>query len=361
MQTPTAADLRVALRVLTPGGDEFAAADAPLMTAAQVPTSRLQPGDHVQAYPLLTFPQGTPPGRYELRLRIYSEAQPSGLDVLAAGGAPLGKDVSLGQIELSAGNWPPFEGDCALEIGDGVRLTNCAALPAGPLQPGQTVRLSLAWQITEPAQPITVALSGADWRMDDTATPPVVGAVLDWRQIRIPAEAQGVARLTAQVGTGDAVELGVYDLAQPDHLLSPPDVAYPSGSVLPGLGTLYGFTAPADIPSGVAPFDVTLVWQAAGPTQTPYTMSVQLLDPAGHLLAQHDAAPDAGARPTTGWQPGEYIVDTFGVSFREDAREYTGPASLIVVVYDPASGSRLTAPNGADYLVLLADVRVTRP
>ena len=161
MQTPTADDLRVALRALTPNGDEFAAADTPLMTAAQVPTSRLQPGDRVQAYPLLSFPRGTPPGHYELRLRIYSAAQPSGLDVLAAGGAPLGKDVSLGQIDLSAGSWLPFEGDCALEIGNGVRLTNCAALPVGPLQPGQTVRLSLAWQIAGSAQPITLALSGA--------------------------------------------------------------------------------------------------------------------------------------------------------------------------------------------------------
>jgi hypothetical protein len=66
---------------------------------------------------------------------------------------------------------------------------------------------------------------------------------------------------------------------------------------------------------------------------------VQLLDAAGQIVAQSDAAPGQGARPTTGWLPPEIITDAHTLSVPADATP--GEYSLQVVVYDPRTGARL--------------------
>ena len=95
-----------------------------------------------------------------------------------------------------------------------------------------------------------------------------------------------------------------------------PDFAVPVRQSLGELGTLVGFTLADDAPASNTPLDVTLVWQA-GPagTEMSYTVFVQLLDAQGRLIAQSDALPAAGARPTSGWRSGEYIVDEHRLRF----------------------------------------------
>ena len=131
-----------------------------------------------------------------------------------------------------------------------------------------------------------------------------------------------------------------------------PDFAVPVGQSPGELGTLVGFTLADDAPASNTPLDVTLVWQA-GPagTEMSYTVFVQLLDAQGRLIAQSDALPAAGARPTSGWRSGEYIVDEHRLRFNATAQ--AGPARLIVGMYDARSGERLAGwPGGADYFML---------
>jgi hypothetical protein len=54
---------------------------------------------------------------------------------------------------------------------------------------------------------------------------------------------------------------------------------------------------------------LTLYWRAEVEMDVPYTVFVQLLEPAGQVLAQDNSEPAGGARPTTGWVPGEYVTD----------------------------------------------------
>ena len=86
-------------------------------------------------------------------------------------------------------------------------------------------------------------------------------------------------------------------------------------------------------PDPVAPggtLQVTLYWQALAEMDVPYTVFVHLLGPDGQVVAGHDGEPVDGARPTTGWVPGEYITDLHSVSIPSDlaAGEYVVEVGL---------------------------------
>jgi len=360
---PIRDDLQAAVRLLNAHGQEMAAADTPVLTALQAGTRHLAPGEMAMAYPLLYLPHGTPPGVYRATVRLYSADTPSGLDVLdPASGAPAGKDAEIGAVQVTDGVWPPFPAGCALPIAPGLTLANCADLaPAAPLYPGQSLPLTFAWQIDGDPPPIMIALAGAGWRVEDTGTPPASGAVLDWREIVVPAEAAGRVTLTAQVAGYGPVTVAEYAVEAADHIMTPPAAARRSGVRFPGVGTLYGFTVEEGPLHSGSPLAVTLVWQAEAATPTAYTVTVQLLDADGTLLAQHDSPPAEGSRPTTGWIEGEYIVDTHYLAFREERRGYTGAASLIAAVYDPATGDRIQTSSGTTEALLLGDVEIIAP
>lgn len=360
LTAPVQNDLQVAVRLLNAQGQEVAAADSPILSAQQVGTRYLKPGESATAYPLLYLPQGTPPGTYRVTIRLYSADALSGLDIRdPASGAPAGKDAEIGFVHLSDGNWPPFPAGCALSIAPGVTLTNCVELTVeGALYPGQTLPFTLAWQIDGAPPPITIALTGSDWQIEDTATPLASGAVLDWREMVIPAQATGRATLSAWIAGQEPVTLAEYTIEASEHIMSPPAVTHRSGVHFPGLGTLYGFTIDGETIFNGSPVTVTLVWQAETATQTAYVVTAQLLDSDGTLLAQHDSPPAEGGRPTTGWIAGEYVSDTHRLVFRNDRRGYTGPATLIVAVYDPATGARIPTDNRSTEAVLLSDLTV---
>ena len=52
-----------------------------------------------------------------------------------------------------------------------------------------------------------------------------------------------------------------------------------------------------------------LNWQPERTPDADYTVFVQLLDERDQVIAQHDAPPVSGDRPTSGWQPGEQVSD----------------------------------------------------
>jgi hypothetical protein len=123
------------------------------------------------------------------------------------------------------------------------------------------------------------------------------------------------------------------------------------------VGALAGFTLEGGSLSLAAPPQVTLIWRAAEePVETSLTVFVQLLDAQGRVIAQSDALPAAGARPTTGWRRGEVIVDPHTLTWNGLAAP--GDARLIAGLYDPASGQRARLADGSDYAVLADDLVV---
>ncbi len=56
---------------------------------------------------------------------------------------------------------------------------------------------------------------------------------------------------------------------------------------------------------------LNVAWQTTQVIQTDYTVFVQLIDSAGHLLAQVDQQPQAGRFPTSTWQNSDVIRDVY--------------------------------------------------
>lgn len=96
--------------------------------------------------------------------------------------------------------------------------------------------------------------------------------------------------------------------------------------------------------------ELTLLWQATGAAPRPYTVFTQLLDAGGALVAQQDNWPVSGQWPPTCWRGGDNIPDRYTIALPADLPP--GSYSLIVGMYDAATGARLLWDNGRDAIEL---------
>ncbi len=105
---------------------------------------------------------------------------------------------------------------------------------------------------------------------------------------------------------------------------------------------------------------VQLRWQTDAPLSRPYTVFVQALDSANHLVGQRDASPLSSV---TTWQVSREVVDPHGLWIRPGTPP--GAHRLIVGLYDALSGERLAVASSArdvatDY-AMLTFFEVVRP
>ncbi len=155
--------------------------------------------------------------------------------------------------------------------------------------------------------------------------------------------------LRSFTGNGGAVPAGipgqpVLYLIRPDAgtTLSQLQTLFPDGTVGPAQNGFIPFTLPADAPRrsptqtalSAAGFGgqirllawsstrhndtltVSLTWQAQTHPDKDYTAYVHVLDSTGNLLTQLDRPP--AGYPTSDWQPGEVIYDTYSIPLAPD-------------------------------------------
>ncbi len=109
-----------------------------------------------------------------------------------------------------------------------------------------------------------------------------------------------------------------------------------------------------ELPSPAAgePAVITLYWQLARPSEERYSVSVQLVDARGNLVAQGDEANPGGA-PCDAWLPAPYYVrDTH--TLRIPYGMAPGAYQLQLVVYRQGDIHATLAPRGADGGLLAA-------
>lgn len=124
------------------------------------------------------------------------------------------------------------------------------------------------------------------------------------------------------------------------------------------LGESIRLTGAGLVNSTIAAGDILLVgltWQTGAPLPDDYTVFLQLLDPANHLVGQRDAAP---LTPTSAWSVGQAITDRHGL-FVEPGTP-PGPHRLIAGLYHSQTGQRLPVEGGENF-VALGTVEIIRP
>jgi len=361
--TPTDEDWRVSARLVTldPPGWILARSDSDIRTDEQVPTSAWRTGQTGEAFSLLRFPAGAPPGEYAAQVILFSARHPDGVDRLV-NGVPAGRTLALAMVTLRTP--APLVGQTPsplVSVAEGIALVGHDAR-GGMLSVGQEVRVTLRWMVTptccsDPWTAATLVLQGEGWRV---AQPVRAFAPysLDWHAFLVPPEAEGPAELMLEAPSMEPVTLAQYMVERTERLFAPPPFDVPVRSEFVGVAVLEGFSVAQTTVSPDETLSLTLIWQATDTPGTSYRVFTHLLSEAGRVIAQHDEVPLGGMRPTTSWVAGEYLADTYRLVFNDEGRLYRGPARLEVGFYDPQTGARVPVVGGADHVVLPVEIMV---
>jgi hypothetical protein len=121
--------------------------------------------------------------------------------------------------------------------------------------------------------------------------------------------------------------------------------------------TLLGYEGWNLTPAAGEVTQLQLQWRADQALESRYKVFVQLLNTEDQVVAQHDAEPQGGSRPTDTWRPGETVLDNLGLLIPPG----TPPGSYrrIAGLYDSQTLERLRLPDGGDH-VDLPPITVTR-
>ena len=360
-------------------GERVAQADAALVNRHGAPTGNWLPGESVVTYHILPLPPGTPPLPYQLSLSVYdpNQAVPSALSATDEAGTPFGPLLPLGELYLSTATGHaslPYDAAAPerwaepVVASDGLELLGARFGP-GPYRPGQTIRVGLTWRAMDALPDLrpSLALEQASTLLADNGAAPAQGryptdrwlpgeVVNEFRDVRVPAAANGAATLIVRLGE-TRVELGPVSIEGAAVQYEPPDAGLLADVLFDNAIRLVS-VEPPQAAETARPVPVVLYWQSLpGSIAESYTVFVHLLADDGRILAQSDAVPGAGSRPTNEWLAEEYVTDRHELIWRETG--YSGPARLIVGLYDARTGERLRTADGADHYELPDAVMVT--
>lgn len=101
---------------------------------------------------------------------------------------------------------------------------------------------------------------------------------------------------------------------------------------------------------------VTLFWRAPESLGARYTVSLRLVDADHRVIAQRDAEPASGTRPTIGWVSDEIVQDDAGIFVPRDVA--AGAYQIAAVVYNSQTIEDLQLSTGT--LAQFGEVRVER-
>lgn len=369
----TTDDYQVALRVQDAAGNLWGKQDR-RPAGYTYPTTRWKRDDNLFGSYTVPLLPGAPAGDYYVQVTLYTASNESGLDVLAPNGAPMGKTVKLGPIRVLPAAKPATY--AALNIQQNV------SQPLGPLtllgyqlgrdkaSAGESIPLTLFWRAdSRPDKDYAFRL----WfGSSPSAFLPLANQQFptsQWKggevvrglyNIQIPADATPGSQelkldLNAGTDTGMGLALAPFTVEKTDRTYVMPEVQFAESANFGNMMALAGYDVETTAKPG-GTVSLTLVWRARSPAKDkPYTVFVHLLDMANQVVAQKDAQPVNGTRPTTGWVENEFITDSYELALKPDLPP--GTYQIEIGWYDATDFSRLPLLDengvpGADRVIL---------
>jgi len=367
---PLPEDYQVSVRLVAAGGRVLAQVDKPLYSRWHIPPTGWHPGEEVTDYYLLPIPPGTLPAPYTLEVAVYSPATLQPLPAVAGGTTAAA--APIGALTVTPALAPPADLTAQTPLGvrwaDGVTLVGVDGFPDAPLRPGDTLPLTLLWRAeTAPGDDalFDITLRGDAGEVSLVANHPVGEGTFPTSRWR----ADETVRQPLDVSLPPNLSPGAYQMwltdpasgasANPGSLMVrgrarrfalPADIPYPLQITLGNQILLAGYGLEAAEPNRLR---LTLYWQARETVGGSYTVFAHVLDRRGQIVAQQDRLPLDGEAPTSGWLPGEVVIDayTFNVP--------PGAYRVAIGMYDAVTGARLPIPGTPDdRLVLPATIVV---
>jgi hypothetical protein len=266
----------------------------------------------------------------------------------------------------------PLHHELRAEFGEDLALVGWSLDAPAEVRPGETITVTVVWQAQQPMATDYTAFAhlvdgdGQGWAGDDHQPHDGLYPTSAWG----PGE---MVRDTFTLSVPDGAPPGLYDIhvgwydsITGERLPSdsgstfrvavlPVDGAATAAKPFTPLGarfgeviSLQGYRLEVD-PEMVR---VTLRWLAEDHLDTDYTVFVHLADAENgdQMLAQSDAPPLSGRWPTSLWLPGTAVDDLHTIPFPPHLPP--GAYELLVGLYDPTTGERLTLAGGGDALPL---------
>lgn len=362
----TPEDWHISLQIVDDAGNIWGQRDFPLQDALGRGTASWEAGQAVLTHGTIPLDAGTPPGDYYVRLRVYALSDLQPLPIVPAEGAKLTNALILGAFQVQRAEIPPTPDELPASIQLNAPLAGRIevlgyTLGREAVQSGEEVPLVLFWRALHPEGPpflFALSLQGEEkswplWQGVPLERYPtaewVEGDILRYPyRVRIPPDVPtGQYRLTisllnADTGAplaGEPVPLGRLDVTYRERVWQAPPIEHPQRAELGRAIALLGYdieTAQAH-PGGIV--GLTLYWQSLQAVERDYHVFTHLVDSAGQIYGQKDGLPAQGERPTSGWVPGEIVIDPYEIPIRTDAPD--GEYRLLIGMYDPSTGERL--------------------
>jgi 4-amino-4-deoxy-L-arabinose transferase-like glycosyltransferase len=383
------------------------------------PMWQWQPGLTLRDEHEVLIPPGTPPGNYQLELVLISRPTEAGClgargELITPMTAPAhvnrGDRVLLGAVDVQRAEVPAESRELGIEQQrrarfGGLTLLGSSLAPTA-LKAGERLDVTVYWEAQETPLPdavfsLRLVEASGEILQETTIRPVGDGYPAErWQegdrfkgQFRLwlpedategryavelvsepPLQRSGVwAALRRRLGAEDVgVRLGnVEVLAGPGSGLGSPATPIPlpsdlvvSNSMLATLGDRVRFLG-YDLQTASArageTLSFTLYWQALRPMDISYTVFTHLLGPSNQVLGQKDGVPRDGAYPTTLWQPGEVVADTYTFAIAPDAPPGSYPLEIGMYRVETAKRLPVVGVDGQplpDDRILLPEVNV---
>lgn len=273
---------------------------------------------------------------------------------------------TVGKYELYEPD--PLQHERRAEFGDQLAVVGWSLHAPQPVQAGDVISLTVVWQAQQKLATDYTAFahiadeSGQGWAGDDHQ--PYAGLyptsawgagemVRDTFSLALPADAppglydvqvgwyDPATQQRLPAGEGDSVRVAVLPVG---HDAGRTPAVTPVNAQFGGALALEGYARQLE-PGGLR---VTLRWSAGDYLDTEYTIFVHLVDPDDEtqVLAQDDGPPLDGRWPTSLWLPGVVLDDEHIIPLPPDLS--AGTYRLLVGLYDPHTGVRLSLAGGGD-------------
>jgi hypothetical protein len=351
---------------------------------AGVPTYTWVPGFYVRERIDLAIPPGTPPGSYTLHAALIASGTGQSLDVTdSTSDTEGGVMADLAALDVIAPLRParldalPIDAPLNAGVTDALMLVHASAPPA-QAEVGQAFTAVWYWQAREDPD---MGERGAglsarlEWLSEDgqvaahsRAVPLVAGFPSSqwqrrdvWRGVHglfVPGSLEaGHFEVVVQVidaagkPAGEPVAIGEMDVTTPPRTFDLPEMGVAADVDWANGIRLLGYDLLADefvVGDGLS---LTFYWQGVGEVQDSLSAFLEIADREGRIVLSRTQIPAGGARPTTGWAPGEVIADGYGILL-EPGLIPPGEYRVRVGWRQAATGEAVRAADGGVFWLL---------
>ena len=328
------------------------------------PTQYWTPGQYGQFARQYQIMPGTPPGQYNLTVSFFDE---STLETVGVIGSLVTDEIDLGTVSIvrpsATANLNTFTVDFVERLDS---LTNDIELLGVHIDrqqatPGEMLTVTMLFHAAENPihdEFITLGLDGTSLTKQVEPTPGFSTSM--WEKgdlwvgqylIRVPADTNaGTHYWTVSISPESKFYLDSIDIKTPDRFYEKPSIREASQLYFGNDIMLIGHEHKGRTKQG-AILDVKLLWQALRTPDRSLNTFVHLENTDGAVVAQHDGIPSNWSRPTPGWLPEEYIMDTHSILITNNIlpgnyRVYVGVSDRSTGLREPHT-TELSADNRA--------------